>query len=64
MPVVYRSGIRIVRLQDGVRRAAVPVDAPVLFGVHDEIASHYGREPGSYRPHAATLDYLVAAAGG
>ena len=63
MPV-YRSGVRIERLGDGVRRATLPVDAPVLFGVHDEIASHYGREPGSFEPHAATLDYLVAAAGG
>jgi hypothetical protein len=40
------------------------VDGPVFFGVHDEIAEHYKREPGTYEPHAATLDYVVAAAGG
>jgi hypothetical protein len=60
----YRSEIRIQRLARGVRRAHVPIDPPVLFSVHDEIAEHYGREPGTFEPHAATLDYLVAAAGG
>jgi hypothetical protein len=64
MAVVYTSRVRIERFSGGVRRAAVPVDPPVIFGVHDEIAQHYRREPGSYEPHAATLDYVVAAAGG
>jgi hypothetical protein len=39
-------------------------DAPVVFGVHDEIAAHYGQQEGQYRPHATTLDYVVAAAAG
>jgi len=64
MTTVYTSRVRIERLRGGVRRADLPVDGPVLFGVHDEIAEHYGREPGTYEPHAATLDYLVSAAGG
>lgn len=64
MMVVYTSRVRIERLSGGTRRASLPVDPPVLFGVHDEIARYYKREPGTYEPHAATLDYLVAAAGG
>jgi hypothetical protein len=35
---------------------------PVLFGVHSEIADHYGVDPHVHTPHATTLDYLVAAA--
>jgi len=62
--VVYTSRIRIERLGGGVRSATVPVDEQVLFGMHDEIAEHYRLEEGAYEPHAATLDYLVAAAGG
>ncbi len=64
MSVAYTSRVRIERLHGGVRRAEVPVDPPVLFSVHDEIAEYYGREPGTFEAHAATLDYVVAAAGG
>jgi hypothetical protein len=28
------------------------------------VAAHYGRAPGTYEPHATTIDYLVAAAAG
>lgn len=62
--VVYTSRATIERLEGGVRRASIPVDPPVMFGVHAEVAEHYGREPGTYEPHATTLDYVVAAAGG
>ncbi|HYT80250.1 MAG TPA: hypothetical protein VEQ37_13565 [Actinomycetota bacterium] len=64
MAVAYTSRVRIERLAGGTRRASLPVDQPVLFGVHDEIAEHYKKEPGTFEPHASTLDYLVAAAGG
>ena len=37
---------------------------PVPFGVHGAIAEHYGRAPGTYQPHATTIDYLVAATAG
>jgi hypothetical protein len=60
----YVSRVRIERLEGGVRRATLPVGPPVMFGVHHEIAEHYRREPGTFDPHAATLDYVVAAAGG
>jgi hypothetical protein len=60
----YTSRVTIERLAGGVRRAILPVGETVLFGVHDEVAEYYRKEPGTYDPHAATLDYVVAAAGG
>ena len=60
----YTSRVTIERLADGVRRVTLPVGETVLFGVHDEVAEYYRKEPGTYDPHAATLDYVVAAAGG
>ncbi|MCC9078693.1 hypothetical protein FKZ61_021595 [Litorilinea aerophila] len=64
-PVVYRSKVRIERVKGPLRRAYLPVEPePVLFGVHSEIAEHYGMKPGQVEPHATTLDYLVAAAAG
>lgn len=64
-PVVYRSRVRVERAVGGLRRAYLPAEAqPVLFGVHSEIAEHYHRRAGTYEPHAATLDYLVAATAG
>ncbi len=63
--VVYRSEVRLERGAGGVRRAWLPAEKePALFGVHGAVASHYGRAPGSYEPHATTIDYLVAAAAG
>jgi hypothetical protein len=60
----YTSRVTIERRADGVRRATLPIGETVLFGVHDEVAEHYRKEPGTFDPHAATLDYVVAAAGG
>jgi hypothetical protein len=63
--VAYRSQVRIERGKAGLRRAFLPAEKePALFGVHGAIAAHYGRAPGSYEPHAATIDYLVAATAG
>ncbi|HEY6107064.1 MAG TPA: hypothetical protein VIV59_13850 [Anaeromyxobacteraceae bacterium] len=63
--VAYRSEVRVERGAAGVRRAFLPTEkSPVLFGVHSAVAAHYGRAPGSYEPHATTIDYLVAAAAG
>lgn len=63
--VVYTSRVRIVR-EDGPDRVAyLPAEKdPVKFGVHSEIAEHYNVSPDAYPPHATTLDYIVAAAGG
>jgi len=62
---VYVSRVRIERIRGPLRRAELPGEArPVYFGVHDEVAAHYGvAEPGEAE-RATTLDYIVAAAGG
>jgi hypothetical protein len=63
--VVYTSHVRIERIKGPLRRAYLPQEEePVLFGVHSEIAEHYGVGPSLSEPHATTLDYLVAAAAG
>ncbi|MBI3680154.1 MAG: hypothetical protein HY235_07125 [Acidobacteria bacterium] len=63
--VVYRSHVRIERVKGPVRRAYLPAEKePVIFGVHSEIAQHYKVPPDLFEPHAATLDYIVAAASG
>jgi hypothetical protein len=64
-PVVYRSQVRIERVKGPLRRAYLPAEAaPVLFGVHSEVAQHYRVDPAVHAPHATTLDYIVAAAAG
>ena len=61
----YVSRVRIERLGGPQRLAYLPAeDEPVPFGVHSEVAEHYGVRAEDYPPHATTLDYVVAAAGG
>ena len=63
--VKYVSKVKVEPVGGKVRRAYVPgEEAPVLFGVHSEVAEHYGVAPEAEEPHASTLDYVVAAAGG
>jgi hypothetical protein len=63
--VLYVSRVAITRKRGPVREAALPGrEEPVTFGVHSEIAEHYGVDLNEYPPDAATLDYVVAAAGG
>jgi len=64
-PVVYRSRVRIERVKGPLRRAYLPAaEEPVLFGLHSEIAEHYGVDPAVHEPHTTTIDYLVAATAG
>jgi hypothetical protein len=61
----YVSKVRIERQGGPQRLAHLPAEQePVPFGVHSEVAEHYGVSPTDYPPHATTLDYVVAAAGG
>ena len=61
----YVSRVRIERLGGPQRLAYLPAeDEPVAFGVHSEVAEHYGVSADDSPPHATTLDYVVAAAGG
>ena len=63
--VAYTSRVKIERVKGPLRRAFLPQeDSPVLFGVHSEIAEHYGVDTQVHDPHATTLDYVVAATGG
>ncbi len=63
--VKYVSRVRIERLRGPLRRATLPgEEEPVFFGVHDEIAEHYGVDAPGDAERATTLDYVVAAAGG
>ncbi|MDX1686801.1 MAG: hypothetical protein R3248_02350 [Candidatus Promineifilaceae bacterium] len=63
--VVYRSHARIERIKGPLRHAHLPgKETPTSFGVHSEIAEHYGVDPDVHDPHTATLDYVVAAAAG
>ena len=63
--IAYMSRVKIEPVAGKIRRAYLPAEEePVLFGVHSEVAEHYGVSPDEEEPHASTLDYLVAAAGG
>jgi hypothetical protein len=63
--VVYTGRTRVGRLRGPLRRATLPgSEEPIWFGVHDEVADHYGVERGGEAEHATTLDYVVAAAVG
>ncbi len=63
--VVYTSNVKIERVKGPLRRAYLPqAESPVMFGVHSEIAEHYGVDPQVHDPQATTLDYVVASAAG
>lgn len=63
--VVYTSNVTIERQRGPLRLAYLPAEKdPVRFGVHGAIAEHYGVSPDVADPHATTIDYVVAAAGG
>ena len=63
--IVYTSKIKTERVKGPFRRVYLPQETdPVLFGVHSEIAEHYGVDPQVHEPHATTLDYVVAATAG
>ena len=63
-PVAYRSHITLQRIKGPLRVAQLPIDGDVKFGVHSEVAEHYGVSPDVSEPHATTLDYVVAATSG
>ena len=63
--VTYVSDVRIVRQGGPIRLAYLPAERePVRFGTHGPIARHYGVQGEVPDPHATTIDYIVAAAGG
>ena len=62
----YISKVHLERKRGPLRLAQLPGERdPVKFSVHGEIAKHYGvDEKNLGESHAATIDYVVAAAGG
>jgi hypothetical protein len=64
--VGYVSSVRVERIKGPLRKAYLPGEAqPVMFSVHGAIAKHYGIDESRLpEPHAATIDYVVAALGG
>jgi hypothetical protein len=64
--VVYRSHVHIHRIKGPLRIATLPGESqPVVFSVHGAIAEHYKLDSAALtESHAATLDYVIAAAGG
>ena len=64
--LAYVSQVRIERIKGPLRRAHLPGEPqPVMFSVHGGIAKHYGIDESRLpEPHAATIDYVIAAVGG
>lgn len=63
--VQYVSEVHIERVRGPLRLAYLPAERdPVRFGTHGAIARHYGVRGEVPDPHASTIDYIVAAAGG
>ena len=63
--VAYISRVKVEPVEGKIRSAHIPAkEEPVYFGVHSEIAEHYGVSADVEEPHSSTLDHLVAAAGG
>jgi hypothetical protein len=63
--VVYRAEIPLTRVKGPLRLAQMPTEPePIPFGTHGAIARHYGITGEVLEPHATTIDYVVAAAGG
>lgn len=64
--VAYVSNVHIERIKGPLRKAILPGEPqPVTFSVHGGIAKHYGIDESRLpEPHAATIDYVIAALGG
>ena len=63
--VAYTSHVRIERVKGPLRIAHLPGEPqPVAFSAHGAIAAHHKVDPSTLEPHAATLDYVVAATAG
>ncbi len=63
--VAYTHESVITRLRGPMRSAQVPGrDEPITFGVHGDIAEHYGVSPEDFPHDTTTIDYVIAAAGG
>jgi hypothetical protein len=64
--IAYISRVHLERKRGPLRVAQLPgEETAVKFSVHHEIAKHYGVDETKLgESHAATIDYVVAAAAG
>ena len=64
--IIYISKVHIERKAGPLRIAKLPGEPqPVIFSVYGAIAEHYKVNPALIaEPHAATLDYVIAATAG
>ena len=54
--LAYISRVEVEPVEGKTRRAHLPAEEePVLFGVHGEVAEHYGVSPDVEKPHSSTL---------
>lgn len=61
--VVYTSRVRVERVKGPRRRAYLPVESePIWFGVHSEVAEHYGVDTDIHQPHADFVRWLALSA--
>jgi uncharacterized OsmC-like protein len=62
--ILMRSRVQIAVTNSPDKLVTAPTETrAVPMGMHDELAEFYGASPGSYTPHASTLDYVVGATG-
>jgi uncharacterized OsmC-like protein len=63
-PLLMRSVARIHVTHGPDKLVRLPTEQQLVpMGMHDELADHYKAMPGSFEPHASTLDYVVGAVG-
>jgi len=63
--VKYTSRIRVERVRGPMRKVWLPAkEEAQTFGVHSEIAEHYGVSMEDFPPDATTIDWVIAAAAG
>ena len=63
--VKYTANIRVERVRGPVRKVWLPAkEEHQTFGVHSDIADHYGVSMDDFPPDATTIDWVIAAAAG
>lgn len=60
--LIYRSLVDVESQPGAIKLVRLPIEPQAVpMGLHGPIAEHYGVAPGSFTPHASTLDYIVGA---
>lgn len=63
--VKYRAEVRVERVRGPIRKVWLPAaEQEHFFGVHSDIADHYGVSMDDYPATPTTIDWVIAAAAG